>query len=372
MAETSVGYKCPSCMAPIAYQPGTDKITCEYCGTEITMEALQAMYAQAEENAAAVDAAREAKWSTESAGNDWDPQELEMMKAYTCSVCGAEIVCDGNTMATECCYCGNPTMLPSRFANNLKPDFIIPFEMTKEQAKEAMKKFYEGKRLLPSNFATQNRIEAVQGMYVPYWLFDSTVAAAATFTATNSRRYTSGNSNITETDHYRCSRMGSMHFARVPVDGSIKMDDTLMESVEPYDYSDMVPFTTAYMAGFLADKYDVDALAAAPRADERVNNTAIDTLREDVTGYDTCSLDEGSEAVNKSNNTVQYAMAPVWILSTKYENKAYTFLMNGQTGKFVGSLPIDWTKANMYTLAAFIPSLIVFYFIAKFFLADWD
>ena len=365
MAETSVGYKCPSCTAPLAYKPGAEKITCEFCGTEVSIKTLEELYAQAEKQAAQADAARQAKWDTVNAGDEWSAQEAEMMRAYTCSSCGAEIVCDENTMATECCYCGNPTMLPNRFDKGLKPDYLIPFKVTKEEAKAKLKEFYAGKRLLPDGFASQNRIESIQGMYVPFWLFDSTLTASATFTATNSRTYSSGDDDITETDHYRCSRSGSMHFERVPVDGSEKMDDEYMESIEPYDYSEMVPFTTAYMAGYLADKYDVDAEASVPRADARVNQTALDTLEEDVTGFDTCCIDEGTGAVNKMENSVKYAMAPVWILSTRYQDKPYTFVMNAQTGKFVGRLPIDMNKANMYTIGSFIPFAIIIYFIAK-------
>lgn len=365
MGETSVSYKCPSCTAPLSYKPGDEKITCEFCGAEVSISTLEGVYNQQEKMAAAVDAARQAKWNTAEAGDQWSQQEAEMMKAYTCSSCGAEIVCDDNTMATECCYCGNPTMLPQRFDNGLKPDFVIPFKVTKEEAKAKLKEFYDGKKLLPNGFASQNRIESIQGMYVPFWLFDSGLTASATFEATRSRTYSSGSDDITETEHYRCDRSGYMRFEKVPCDGSEKMDDEYMESIEPYDYSEMVPFTTAYLAGYLADKYDVDAEASVPRADERVNQTAIDTLEETVVGYDDCTV--GDNCVLKNENSVKYAMAPVWILSTKYQDKPYTFVMNAQTGKFVGSLPIDSNKANMWTIGTFIPAAILIYFIAKMF-----
>ena len=143
MADTSVSYKCLSCGAPLSFSPRDEKVTCEYCGTELEVKTIKEIYAQKEAAAAAAQAAKEAKWDTAAAGNEWEKEEAEMMKAFTCSSCGAEIVCDANTMATECCYCGNPTMLPSRFAGMLKPDFIIPFKKSKEEAVAALKKFYE-------------------------------------------------------------------------------------------------------------------------------------------------------------------------------------------------------------------------------------
>lgn len=165
MAETSVGYKCPNCSAPLTFLPGHDKVTCEYCGTELEVKTIEEMYAAKEAAAAKAQAAKEAKWDTSAAGSEWEADEAEQMKAFTCSSCGAQIVSDGNTMATECCYCGSPTMLPSRFEGMLKPDFIIPFKKTKEQAVAALKEFYKGRTLLPNSFTANNRVEDIQAMY---------------------------------------------------------------------------------------------------------------------------------------------------------------------------------------------------------------
>ena len=124
-------------------------------------------------------------------------------------------------------------------------------------------------------------------MYVPFWLFDSAVKAHAGFQATRVRVYETSDERVTETSYYDCERSGTMAFARIPVDGSEKMDDTYMESIEPFDYTGMVPFSSAFLTGFLADKYDVDAEASVPRADKRVEHSAVGVLEESVTGYDT-------------------------------------------------------------------------------------
>ena len=260
MAETSVGYKCPNCSAPLTFLPGHDKVTCEYCGTELEVKTIEEMYAAKEVAAAKAQAAKEAKWDTSAAGSEWEADEAEQMKAFTCSSCGAQIVSDGNTMATECCYCGSPTMLPSRFEGMLKPDFIIPFKKTKEQAVAALKEFYKGRTLLPNSFTANNRVEDIQAMYVPFWLFDSKVSASGSYQGASDSVYETDDEVITTTVVYNCEREGTMSFERIPVDGSEKMDDTFMESIEPFDYKEMVPFSTAYLTGFLADKYDVDEI----------------------------------------------------------------------------------------------------------------
>lgn len=363
MADTSVSFKCPNCSAPLAYAPGADHVTCEYCGTELSIADLEAFYAAKEENAAKAEEARQKKWDTDGAGKEWSEDEAKILRAFTCSSCGAEIVCDENTIATECCYCGNPTMIAQRYDGALRPDYVIPFQKTKKDAQEAFRNFYKGKLLLPSNFVSQNRVDAIQGMYVPFWLFDSKVTATASYKAKNVNTFVVGKNQITEERVYRCDREGEMKFNRVPMDGSKKMDDTWMESIGPFDYSTMVPFTTAYLAGYLADKYDVPAEEMAPRADELVTNTALAQMDDTVTGYTSCNREDGF--VSKDENTVSYALAPVWILSTTYNGTPYTFIMNAQSGKFVGSLPVDKNKASMYTAAAFVVFVPILYFLIK-------
>ena len=365
MADTSVSYTCPNCGAPLSYLPGKDHVTCEYCGTELATETIEKLFAKAQERAAAAEQEQEEKWETAAAGKDWSEEELAGLQVFHCSSCGAELVTDGNTMATECCYCGNPTMLPARFDGALKPDEIIPFQKTKKDAVAALKQFYEGKTLLPAAFKTGNRVEAVQPMYVPYWLFDAKVKAEATFRAEETTTYENGDTTVEETEVYECYRAGKMAFERIPVDGSVKMDDTFMESIEPFDYSQLEPFTPAYLTGALADRYDVDAEAAVPRADERIAGSAAALLKDTVEGYDTVEI-QGEPTVHKKKGDIIYAMAPVWILTTRYEDTPYMFLMNGQTGKLAGSLPYDNTKSYIYMAVSSIVSLPIWYYVIYF------
>ena len=113
----------------------------------------------------------------------------------------------------------------------------------------------------------------------------------------------------------------------------------------------MVPFSNAYMTGFLAEKYDVDAEAAVPRADERVKGSAAEVLEKTVQGYTkvTCTATN----INKQSGSVSYAMAPVWIVTTRYKDKPYTFMMNGQTGKVAGALPWSRLKTLFFLVLVF-------------------
>lgn len=264
------------------------------------------------------------------------------MKSYTCPSCGAELICDASTAATSCPYCGNPTVVPGQFSGALKPDLVIPFQLSKEEAVAALKKHYQGKPFLPKSFTAGNHIQEIRGVYVPFWMFDGEAKGFARYEATRSRTYRQGNEEITETQHFDVYRAGQVAFEKVPVDASSKMPDDHMDSIEPYDYTGLKPFSTAYLPGFLADKYDCTVEDSRGRADERCRNTLSAALRDSVQGYETCV--PVNETANLKRGKVHYALMPVWMLNTKWQGKDFFFAMNGQTGKLVGDLPMSWGK----------------------------
>ena len=230
-------------------------------------------------------------------------------------------------------------MVKSRLSGMLKPDLVIPFKLDKQAAKNALAGHLKGKRLLPKEFKSESHIEEVKGIYVPFWLFGCNAQASGRFKGTKVRFWSDSKYNYTETLHFRIFRDGNMDFAGVPVDGSSKIDDTLMEALEPFDLSEAVDFKTAYLAGYLADKYDMNSDACIERANQRIKNSAQSALASTIKGYATCLPEQLS--VNFTGGHVKYALLPVWLLNSVYKGKTYTFAMNGQTGKFIGDLPMD-------------------------------
>ena len=177
---------------------------------------------------------------------------------------------------------------------------------------------------------------------MPFWLYDGKVEGKAEFNATKVRTFRSGDYEITETSHFLCDRSGTISFARVPADASSKMPDDLMDSVEPYDYSELKEFSMAYLPGYLADKYDVSVEEDEERADKRGQNSLIEFFESDIKGYTTVTKKDADTKVKISKTS--YVLMPVWLLSTKWKDENYLFAMNGQTGKLVGDLPTDKGK----------------------------
>lgn len=326
-------YKCPCCDGAIEFDANLQKMKCPYCDTEFETETLRA-YDDALKN----EPQENMQWDTQ-AGSQWQAGEEEALRSYICNTCGGQIVADETTGASECPFCGNPVIMTGQFAGSLRPDLVIPFKLDKKAAISALQNHYKGKRLLPKVFKDQNHLKEVKGLYVPVWLFDTQADGHVRYKATRTRFWSDSQYNYTETSHYSVIRAGNLGFENVPVDGSTKMEDDLMESIEPYHIADAVDFQTAYLSGFLADKYDVDAEASIHRANERIRASTADAFADTVVGYS--SVIPVSTNIQLKNGRARYALYPVWILNTQWNNQKFTFAINGQTGKIAGDLPMD-------------------------------
>ena len=355
MSTQITNYQCPACTGPLHFDEQSGLLRCDYCESSYTVQEVEELFA--EKNAQA-----EQQPLQQEQASEWG-EDAKAMRAYNCPSCGAELICEETTAATACPYCGNPAIVPGQFSGSKKPDCIIPFKLSKEQAVEALKKHYQGKPLLPKAFTEESHLQEIKGVYVPFWLFDGQAHADVTFKTTRTHTHTTGKERIITTDHFEVWRKGSVAFSHVPVDGASKMPDDYMDAVEPYDYADMKPFSLSYLPGFLADKYDVPAEECAPRVESRCRSTALDALRDTVIGYESCLPVREDVSVNCSEPA--YALLPVWLLSTKWKDENYLFAMNGQTGKLVGDLPISRERllawfGGIFAAAAAVMSLIRF------------
>lgn len=358
MPTQVTNYQCPACTGPLHYSAKSGKLACDYCDSSFDVAEIEALYARKEAEAAAAKQAADAKaeaaqaakaeaaeaaaasggWDTSDLSRDWGA-EADGLRVYSCPSCGAELICDQSTAATACPYCGNPAIVPGQFSGALRPDYILPFRLSKDDAVQALRAHYRGKPFLPRSFTSANHIEQIQGVYVPFWLFDGGAEGAASYRASNTNVYETGDYEITETRHYHVVRAGSLAFEKIPVDASSKMPDDHMDSIEPFDYAQLRPFSTAYLPGYLADKYDVTIDDSRDRADTRCRETLAQALRDTVTGYGACVTEREDIALRRGK--VHYALLPVWMLSTKWREQDFLFAMNGQTGKLVGDLPTD-------------------------------
>ncbi len=336
-----IQYKCPCCGDALIFSPHTQKLSCNSCGNEYELETMEQYHAtEGREDEPDIN------WGPET---DGPVAEKKADGLYICPSCGGEVEADDHTISTKCPYCDNVVIInPVEQGSFVEPDLIIPFAVGSEKAKSMLEGFCKGKKLLPKDFHDRSYLKNLKGYYVPYWLFDCDADATMTFDATTIRHWSDSKYNYTETDFYRVERAGTMAFANIPVDGSIEIDDTITESIEPFDVSKAQKFKTSFLSGYETSQYDTESDKAHERARHRLYNTAESVIRNTVNGYHTVTT------INRQLHTsvpkVKYALFPIWLFETVYDGKKYQFAINGQTGKMVGELPVDESLSKTYML----------------------
>ena len=350
-----IEYQCPACGGALMFDIITQKLKCTYCDGEFDVDNMQKKDSRLGE-----DGGEETPW-VNTAG-EWSEQEQSGMFVFRCRSCGGQIIANDTEATASCPFCNSTIVMAGRLSGALKPDYIIPFRFDKAAAKERYYSHLKGKLLLPGKFRSRSHIDEIKGVYVPFWLYSSDVQVDAVLKASKVRTWSDEIFDYTETSTFYLNRRAHMSFEHIPCDGSVRINDELMESIEPFDFREAVPFKTAYLAGFLADKYDRDDVHCAGRAASRIFESAVEQIMHTVDpAYEDVKRPEGSSAngtipfadIRIESGSVKYALLPVWLLNTTYKGVRYTFAMNGQTGKFVGDLPADGVRSGFLFAGVF-------------------
>ena len=344
-AET-LDNKCPHCGAKIDFDPKSQSFKCNYCGGLVSVDEMKKH-----------ETAVNSKNNVDEAVVD----EYNEYFSYTCKDCGAEVITDEETVATFCVYCGNSAILKNKLSGKFRPDFIIPF---KKDIKEATKCFIDlgkGRPLVPKAFTSDKNIEKIRGIYIPFWLHDFTTSGNITLEGRKYDHWSVGNTDYTKTSIYNVERGGSVNIKYLPTDGSTRFDDALMNTIQPYNYDEMICYNHGYLAGFLAERYDTDIESIKKIAEDYALDESKNQLLKSTSLYSSVNIKSNTLSVKDYSN--KYVLLPVYMVNVKYSGKMYTFAMNGQTGKFIGDIPIDKKKAVFYSILTFIVSFLVVWLI---------
>ena len=358
-----VTYKCPNCDGGLIFDAESQKFHCEYCLSYFTEEELKkAGQATTEEKA---EESREA----ENASGDKSAEEAETPASeegegaqgyvYVCPSCGAEVVVDSTTAASQCCFCHNPVVISGRLDGNYKPDCVIPFAIDQDAAMERFFKWFKKKWFVPKGFFTKKELKKISGVYFPYWVCDCESQARINAKATKVRSWRSGNMKYTETSTYAVVRAGDIKFKDLSKNALSKANKELAENVQPFDFSQVKDFNMAYLSGFEAEKRDIESDELKGQVMDEVAGYSAELLRSTVSGYNTVTLTDQEANVNVK---WRYALVPVWLMTFKSGGKDYFFAMNGQNGTTCGKLPLSRPKmAALFASIAAVAAFIVLY-----------
>lgn len=312
-----IEYKCPNCGSGMVFDSETGMLSCQSCGRKDDIKNI-----------------------ADPLGNGvFSGDEVQ---EYHCTSCGAVIMTEAETAATVCSFCGSAVVLGDRLSGKLAPAMVIPFSISKEEAMQAFKKWCKNGLLTPSGFMTADRIKGIMGMYVPFWLYELHNKVDVYGHATKVRTYTKGDYRYTETQHFDVYRRLRLNYSKIPIDASEKMNDELMDKLEPFPYDQLKGFKTPYLAGYVAEKYSYNDEQLLPRAKDKISGYIESAISASVTGYSMVNFT--NKQIDTKVRGADYTLLPVWVVHYDYNKKDYTFAMNGQTGKVVGKPPISKAK----------------------------
>lgn len=207
-------YRCKNCGGNVIYHPDKKKMYCPHCGGENSEE------------------------------------EIVSSVMTECANCGAPLEISDFTSACKCAYCGSYVILDEKVEGELKPHVILPFQISKEKAVELLRKEFQSRIFTPGTFLSEATLEGMEGVYVPFFLYDYLATYEYAGTGTKVRSWRRGNTEYVETSHYRVERDMDIDFEGIPVDASINMDDRIMDLMEPFDSKALKTFQKKYMSGF--------------------------------------------------------------------------------------------------------------------------
>lgn len=338
------------------FDSATQMLQCSQCGNHVDVKTYEREYGQFYREPEGEQCREQKNTENEDTGQSGGQQEETLekmnMKVYHCQSCGAELLSDEFTSAVLCSFCGNPSLVEDRLEGAYKPKYIIPFKIDREQAKRIYRSWAKKGPLTPKELSKESTIEKISGLYVPFWLYDFGAESQMTMNAQRIRRRRSGNTEYIYTDHYHVYRDVAADFEGIPADASEKMADDAMDKMEPYDYRGLEPFAMPYLSGFLSERYNFTDEQIEQRVRQRTNQYITDITRNTVKGYDAVSV--LSNQISMDKKASHYVLMPVWVLNCRYGDKAFQFMLNGQTGKIVADRPISRKRAVAWGIGIFV------------------
>ncbi len=335
--STAMTFKCPCCGGYLEFDPSLQKFKCLYCGQVLSEDDLR-------------DQSEQRQADAEAAQAEQAPVQTGSLRSYHCTQCGAEVVTDATTAATRCYYCHSPIVLHDRLDDDFRPDGVIPFKIGREQALAAFKAYLKKKKFVDHAFFDGAQMEMFSGVYYPWWYCDVEGEGSFEGQGTRVSVTTSSKYITTTTSYYRVEREGRFSFRNIARKALTKADAALSDGIHPYDVRDVEPYASGYLSGFLAEKRDIELDDVKGDMLREAEGYAEDMMRR-PTDFNTLT---GETSLRRTNVTSRYVLLPAWVLTFKggRDGVPYYYMMNGQTGRVCGKLPINRGKLYAWALGA--------------------
>ncbi|SDK82546.1 Double zinc ribbon [Sarcina sp. DSM 11001] len=325
-------YDCPNCGGNLRFDISLQKLHCDYCGTDLD------------------------PYSYEKKKDAVESQVFETT-VYTCPQCGGEIMTTNVSATGFCTYCGASTILDSRIRNEKRPARIIPFQKTKEDCKKSFASMMRRSLYAPKELKSSEYLENFRGIYIPYWMYDFKINQIKGMRGSTSARH----GDYIVTKHYSLNCDMDTSYNGVSFDASSSLDDSLSESIAPFDANGAKDFTPSFLCGFYADTADVPANTYKGDALSLIAEDVVDRAKSQIfPGRGAVTPADPERVLRYSSSKPACAMFPVWFLTYRHKDRVAYAVMNGQTGKISSDLPIVEGKYLAGSLIFAVPLFFLF------------
>ncbi|WP_282053772.1 DNA helicase PriA [Maribacter luteus] len=341
---------CANCGAELKFKPGSNQLTCEYCGYEEFIEQTKSSFEELE-----------LEHYLKVVGENAYTESIDLLH---CKNCGANQHVEENYKSLNCVYCGEPLIREDIEKEGwILPGALVPFQLDGKKARSIFKKWVSSIWFAPNNLKRAALDpEGLRGLYVPYWTFDSNLYAEYQgqrgdyYYETQKVRTKNGTQTrqVRKTRWSRASGTVSGFVDDILINASEKKRREIPAKIAHWNLKELAVFNSKYLAGFVTEKYTISLKDGHHRSFQEAKDIAYNWIRRDI-GGDTQRI--GHADIKLSDETFKHILLPVYISSYRYSGKEYLFYINGQTGALSGSRPYSFWK--IFFLVLFILVVIV-------------
>lgn len=349
-------FPCRQCGALLTFKPGTDLLTCRYCGTENAIEAELGDIKEYDFRQALAELAQ-AKPSVEVA-------------QIQCQACGAGFRFAANLHAGECPFCGTEVVTSTEVARPITPKSLLPFKVNKAQAQQQFRKWLKGLLFAPNKVKKYAGDDAkLTGVYLPYWTFDSdteteyTGARGDVYYVTEQVQTLRGGQWVNQTRQVAKIRWTPVRgrverfFDDVLVGASLSLPRQILDQLEPWDLTNLVPYDESYLSGFGSEYYQVNLNQGFDAAKAKMESMIYHDIAFDI-GGDQQQIHQFR--THHDRTTYKHCLLPVWSAAFRFKHRTYRFIINGRTGQVQGERPYSYWKIGFAILLGLIAASVFF------------
>jgi hypothetical protein len=344
-------FSCPACGAEAQWNPSRAALVCAFCGT--TSPAQAELESTGRETIRELDLA-EALRSVPDSARGWQARKTSVR----CQSCQAISVFDPERISQRCDFCGSTALVPyAEVKESFRPESLLPIKLSETQVRESIRQWYGSRWFAPNKLKRSAFTDTVKGLYIPYWTFDAQVHADWTaesgyyYYVTETYRDSNGQTKTRQVRKVRwVPSSGSLdHFfddELVPASKGVAPE--MLRRIEPFPTKELVAYNPGFLSGWVVERYQIDLLAAARAAQERMDRALERLCGSRVPGDTYRNL---RVRPTYSRQTFKHVLVPIWLLNYFYGARTFQVVINGYTGSIAGSYPKSWVKISLAILA---------------------